>query len=96
MTVEPKARIPPPQGNGESSETLAGGAGGVLIADPLGDRIPPPMEQTTCFMSWPKPPKVSATMGRKSTPVDLQAEKWTASLHWAPTCKAWLRVEAAS
>ena len=40
MTVEPKARIPPPQGDGESSEKLAGGAGGVLIVDPLGDRFP--------------------------------------------------------
>ena len=51
MTVEPKARIPPPQGDGESSEKLAGGAGGVLIADPLGNRLPDGADNLNCVLA---------------------------------------------
>ena len=54
-----------------------------------------PMERMSCIVSWPKPPKVSATMGRKFTPVDLQAERWAVSLRWTPTSKACPGVEAA-
>ena len=53
MTVEPKERVPLPQSDGESSEKLDGGAGGVLITDPLGDS---PMERTTFIV----PSKVCA------------------------------------
>ena len=41
------------------------------------------------------PPSVSATMGTKWTPTDLQASAWAAIFLSSPTCKAYPGVEAA-
>ena len=54
-----------------------------------------PKEWMMALESSANPPRVSATTGMKSTPAERQAERWDASLHWTPTCRAWPGVEAA-
>ena len=38
--MQPKAGVPPPQGDGDSVEEMLGAGGGVLGADPLSNGLP--------------------------------------------------------
>ena len=68
--VQPKAGVPPPQGDGDSVEEMLGAGGGVLGADPLSTG-----ERMVGIESSARPPNASATMGMKSTPTDRQAAR---------------------
>ncbi len=48
-----------------------------------------PRERTRRMVSWPRPPRVSATMGRKWIPCNLHACRWVVSFLWTPIFRAW-------
>ena len=55
-----------------------------------------PSVRTMWMKSSERPPRVSTTMGIKSIPAALQADKWEFNFLWVPTCRAWPGVVAAS
>ena len=89
--MEPKACIPTPQGNGESSKELFGGSGSPVLL--LMARL---MEVMVWTVSSARPPRVSATRGMNSMPTERRAERLEASLCCTPTWRAWPGVTAAS
>ena len=55
-----------------------------------------PMAATVRIVSSPRPPRVSATRGMKSVPVERQTDRWADNLRRTPTCRAWPGVCEAS
>ena len=66
--MQPKACIPPPEGDSDPVEQLLDAGGGVLGVDSLGNGLP--RDRIVEMVSSANPPRVSATTGMKSTPAE--------------------------
>ena len=66
-----------------------------VAGEPAQSTMARPMDLIVVMVSSASPPRVSATRGMNSVPVERQAERLEANLRWTPTWRAWPGVKGA-